>query len=202
MKRLLMGLVAILIAVTGCASTKTRTFSKPTDVPALSALVPNGSRVPFGNWGVVTDSSSGISEVMALRIHSVVAGKAGEFKDMRISGLTFVQGDTVPDQEHATPYFISYDWVVVSGDSNATPNWHLDAHGDKGGDIDSLVVTGSAAKCDVKADADDVRPGPGYELHGCAVLLAEENITPISLDFTAHTGSKMIQFTLPTSDSA
>lgn len=188
------GGLVLLIALVGCsggsAPSRDEQYTAPpaTDAPAADALLPDGSTTSAGEWGVVRYMSTADEPtVLALKTTNVKAGEKGALGDVMVPGAKGL--DT------ATPYYVSYVWVNLSGDDHYSPNQSVVAAG--GADVMTLSVPARLALCDPPA-ATDYSAGFGHEQRGCAVV-ASSSGPPEALVFQGPEGStKDVSFQLPT----
>lgn len=164
-------------------------YSAPvaTDAPGADAVLPDGSTVPAGEWGAVTYMSTDDEPtVVAVRTTGVVVGEAGALADVMVPGG--------PDLDEATPYYVGYTWVNVTGDESFSPLQNLVVASPEG--AVALAVPDDAARCEPRA-ATDYSADLGHEQRGCAVVVSAAG-PPEALVFQGPEGSsKGVSFTVP-----
>lgn len=176
-------------STSGASSSTLRTVVKATDLPPASQVAANSTVVAPGTWGIVQRPDLPVT--YAVKATAIQHGKPGELGDVRVlNGYT--------DLSTATPYYISFDYVVLAGNKNESPIRQLTAIGTT--DVDKIItlsISNDLYKCDPPADKVVSPPDTGYVLQGCVVAVAAAGTEPTFLRYYELKGSKDVRFPIP-----
>lgn len=186
-----------LLAAAGCGGDDTkaadRTLTRPADLPTAAQLAKDDSVVRAGTWGVVRAPDTETStDIIAIKVTSMDRGEAGAFKDVRVMNAAGGR-----DMATAVPFYIAYDFAVISGNRFSTPSQLLYASTATGADnLDSLSVPQGVDKCRTPRDINNYPPDVGYALHGCLTVAGHAGAVPTLMVFDAVSakGSRQVKF--------
>lgn len=200
MSAAVVGTVLAVGALTACSSSQDKSDTGPAEPTASATFatptpVADGTKVAAGEWGIAqyTNSSSG-DEKFALRVTAVSKGKAGDF-----SGITdFGGGDLTP--KNAVGWWIDYDWVIIDGDGDWSPNQLIGAVSADAADQDqlsTLSVPADYVHCK-KPDIESYdKTKTGLVQHGCLTAAASKGVKPAGVYFSDATATKDVTWELP-----
>lgn len=151
--------------------TPTPTFP-PIELPEDKTPAPAGARIEPGTWGFITVPTD---TVVGVRFNGLWHGAEGSLADRNITQPA--DGPQI-DLTKAVPHFLSYSYVITSGDSQAAPS--LDILPNLEGnlyEVTSALIGGRACPD---------YPGPtqrgiGKEVRVCLVSLSDNGGRPTAL---------------------
>ena len=177
----------VVLALAGCAPSSTQVAPPSPKVqespilpdlglPADTSPLIGNSQVAAGDWGFVSIQTENTSteSLVGVRVNGIWAGSEGALADHKFDSALADQV-SLPT---ATPFYLSYSYVVVSGDPKAMPQVNLLPTVDGTlYEITSALVGGR--KC-------PDQPGPterglGREVRVCLVAISDNGARPTGL---------------------
>jgi hypothetical protein len=147
-------------------------------MPADQEQTPGNSHIQAGRWAFVSVDDSGavgpMTSTMAVRVNGAWVGEKGSLADRTIA---HEPGEPTVDMELATPYFVSYSYVVLSGDPYAAPHMEL-MPGPEG---TLLRVSSPLADMDCPDYWPIIEREIGLELRRCVVAITTDDGAPRAL---------------------
>jgi hypothetical protein len=200
----LVALVAGVVLLAGCGSTQTpvpqtpspsisapadtaqafNTNASPTPIPGFPEnqnLAEINEHVAAGDWGFAQFSSSSATTdapaTAGIRINGVWKGRPGELTSRPFA----TQEPDGIDLTRATPYYLSWSYVITDGDPLLVPEPITMPHAGDGEQLYVMNIVTSEADCpDYSASLDR---GHGIEVRRCTISLSATGDYPIGLAF-------------------